>query len=50
MGNLPWSITDAQLAEACGCELKAIKRITDKESGKFYGSGFVEARDAAAAG
>ena len=50
MGNLPWSITDDQLAEACGCELKAIKRITDKESGKFYGSVFVEASDAAAAG
>ena len=50
MGNLPWSITDDQLSEACGCELKAIKRITDKESGKFYGSVFVEASDAAAAG
>ena len=50
MGNLPWSITDDQLAEACGCELRAIKRITDKESGKFYGSVFVEASDAAAAG
>ena len=50
MGNLPWSITDDQLGEACGCELKAIKRITDKESGKFYGSVFVEASDAAAAG
>ena len=49
MGNLPWSITDDQLGEACGCELKAIKRITDKESGKFYGSVFVEASDAAAA-
>ena len=50
MGNLPWSITDDQLSEACGCELRAIKRITDKESGKFYGSVFVEASDAAAAG
>ena len=50
VGNLPWSITDDQLSEACGCELKAIKRITDKESGKFYGSVFVEASDAAAAG
>jgi nucleolin len=50
MGNLPWSITDDQLGEACGCELKAIKRITDKESGKFYGSVFVEASDAATAG
>ena len=50
VGNLPWSITDDQLGEACGCELKAIKRITDKESGKFYGSVFVEASDAAAAG
>ena len=50
MGNLPWAITDEQLSEACGCELRAIKRITDKESGKFYGSVFIEASDPQSAG
>ena len=37
------------MAEALGCALPTIKRITDKESGKFYGSAFVEAPSAEAA-
>ena len=51
MGNLPWSITDDELARALGREsLPVIKYITDKESGKFYGSAFVDVGgDAAAA-
>ena len=51
VGNLPWSITDDELARALGREsLPVIKYITDKESGKFYGSAFVDVGgDAAAA-
>ena len=51
VGNLPWSITDEDLAKGLGqASLPVIKYITDKESGKFYGSAFVDVGgDAAAA-
>ena len=49
VGNLPWKITDEGVAEALGCACPTIKYITDKESGKFYGSAFVECGDAASA-
>eukprot|EP00611_Tribonema_gayanum_P027665 TRINITY_DN690_c0_g2_i3.p1 TRINITY_DN690_c0_g2~~TRINITY_DN690_c0_g2_i3.p1 ORF type:complete len:429 (-),score=124.25 TRINITY_DN690_c0_g2_i3:505-1791(-) len=49
VGNLSFKIDEAVLKEALP-GVTHIKWITDKESGKFYGSSFVEMRNPAAAG
>ena len=49
VGNLPFSTTDAQLKnffEQCG-EITSVKIITDKETGRSKGFGFVEFTDTA---
>lgn len=48
MGNLPWSITEADLADAFRPHGTVISSrvITDKESGRSRGFGFVEVEDA----
>lgn len=51
VGNLPWSTTEAQLAELFsphGNVLSA-KLINDKDTGRARGFGFVEMEDAEAA-
>ncbi|EJK58580.1 hypothetical protein THAOC_21281 [Thalassiosira oceanica] len=45
VGNLPFAVTEETLnAHMKGC-VTHIKWITDKETGKFYGSSFVEVRN-----
>ena len=45
VGNLPFAVTEETLnAHMNGC-VTHIKWITDKETGKFYGSSFVEVRN-----
>ncbi len=48
VGNLPWSTTDASLAEAFQDhgEVISSRIITDKETGRSRGFGFVEVNDA----
>ncbi|MCX7780841.1 MAG: RNA-binding protein [Negativicutes bacterium] len=48
VGNLPWSTTDADLAEAFRLHGNVISTriITDKETGRSRGFGFVEVDDA----
>jgi len=50
VGNLPWSCTEEELREhfgACG-EVHSVAIITDRETGRSRGFGFIE-MDAAAA-
>lgn len=50
-GNLPFNIDDDQIKEFfkdCG-EIEEVFWVTDKETGKFYGTGFVTFTDTAAA-
>ena len=47
VGNLPFAVDEASLNEfASPAVLTHIKWITDKETGKFYGSAFVEMKNA----
>jgi RNA recognition motif-containing protein len=46
LGNLPFTVDEAYLKEFIApAQLTHIKWITDKETGKFYGSAFVEMRN-----
>ena len=42
VGNLPFTVDEASLGAFLPGEVTHIKWITDKETGKFYGSAFVE--------
>ena len=49
LGNLPWSAKDEELRElfaACG-SVSSARVITDRETGKSRGFGFVEMEDGA---
>ncbi|MEW6227004.1 MAG: RNA-binding protein [Bacillota bacterium] len=47
VGNLPWSVTDEELGEAFRtvAEVKSTRVITDRETGRSRGFGFVEIDD-----
>ena len=45
LGNLPFAITDSTLNDHLNSTITHIKWITDKETGKFYGSAFCEVRN-----
>lgn len=49
VGNLPFAVDEASLGEFFKNNVTHIKWITDKETGKFYGSAFVEMKDSVAA-
>ena len=44
VGNLPWAVTNEDLAQAFGehCEVIAARVATDRETGRSRGFGFVE--------
>ena len=42
LGNLPFSVDEASLGDFLPGSVTHIKWITDKETGKFYGSAFIE--------
>lgn len=48
VGNLPWSATDVTLSEAFSAHGSVVSTriITDRESGRSRGFGFVEVEDA----
>lgn len=50
LGNLPFAVDEPTLEDFLFHAVTHIKWITDKETGKFYGSAFVEMKDAASAG
>ncbi|NMA55145.1 MAG: RNA-binding protein [Firmicutes bacterium] len=49
VGNLPWATTEDELAsvfaEKTGVEVQASRIITDRETGRSRGFGFVEVAD-----
>jgi RNA recognition motif-containing protein len=48
VGNLPWSLTEDELAEAFSSsvgQVDAARIITDRETGRSRGFGFVEVSD-----
>ena len=47
VGNLPWSTTEDELAQAFAphAEVKSCRIITDRETGRSRGFGFVEVND-----
>ncbi|MEW6244422.1 MAG: RNA-binding protein [Bacillota bacterium] len=47
VGNLPWSTTEEDLARAFAgvCKVKSCRIITDRETGRSRGFGFVEVED-----
>jgi len=47
VGNLPWSTTDEDLAKAFAqcCEVISCRIITDRDTGRSRGFGFVEVND-----
>lgn len=47
IGNLPWSLTEDALAEAfrAVADVKSCRIITDRETGRSRGFGFVEVAD-----
>jgi RNA recognition motif-containing protein len=49
VGNLPWATTEDELAavfaEKTGLEIQASRIITDRETGRSRGFGFVEVAD-----
>lgn len=47
VGNLPWSVTDEELGEAFRTvvEVRSTRVITDRETGRSRGFGFVEIDD-----
>ncbi len=51
VGNLPWSCTDQELSEmfSSAGEVESAAVITDRETGRSRGFGFVEMNDEAAA-
>lgn len=49
LGNLPFAVDEASLGEFFKNKVTHIKWITDKETGKFYGSAFIEMIDSLAA-
>ena len=49
VGNLPFAVTSELLSSALPVPPTHIKWITDKESGKFYGSAFIEMPTSASA-
>ncbi len=44
VGNLPWALTEDELADAFGRlgDVQAVRIITDRETGRSRGFGFVE--------
>ena len=42
LGNLPFAVDEASLGDFFPGQVTHIKWITDKETGKFYGSAFCE--------
>ncbi|MDN5347291.1 MAG: hypothetical protein PWP65_855 [Clostridia bacterium] len=48
VGNLPWSTTEEELARAFGAhgEVISARIITDRQTGRSRGFGFVEVNDA----
>jgi len=42
LGNLPFAVDENSLSDLLPSEVTHIKWITDKETGKFYGSAFIE--------
>jgi nucleolin len=51
LGNLPFKITDALVHECFDefGEIEGIHWVTDKQTGQFYGSGFVDFKEASSA-
>lgn len=49
LGNLPFAVDESCLGEFLDNGITHIKWITDKETGKFYGSAFIEMKDSEAA-
>lgn len=49
LGNLPFSVDESSLNAFLPGEVTHIKWITDKETGKFYGSAFIEMNNATSA-
>ena len=49
VGNLPWSATDASLRDAFAAfgEVQSASVVTDRETGRSRGFGFIEMEDAA---
>jgi RNA recognition motif-containing protein len=49
VGNLPWSTTEEDLAEffSSAADVKGSRIITDRESGRSRGFGFIEVEDQA---
>lgn len=45
LGNLPFSVDEDSLSNFIPGEVTHIKWITDKETGRFYGSAFIEMKD-----
>lgn len=47
VGNLPWSATEEELAEVFGqhAQVLSVRIITDRETGRSRGFGFVEVAD-----
>lgn len=47
VGNLPWSMTEADLAAAFSAhaQVQSARIITDRETGRSRGFGFVEVND-----
>ena len=50
VGNLPWSATDDQISQLFGQhgEVASVALITDRETGRPRGFGFIEMEDEAA--
>ena len=46
LGNLPFAVDETSLNDYLGGHMTHTKWITDKETGRFYGSAFVEMRNA----
>jgi nucleolin len=49
LGNLPFAVDDTTLGSFLNDKVTHIKWITDKETGKFYGSAFIEMEDSVGA-
>ena len=50
LGNLPFSVDESSLNAFFPGEMTHVKWITDKETGKFYGSAFIEMDNSISAG
>ena len=49
LGNLPFAVDETSMGSFLHDKVTHIKWITDKDTGKFYGSAFVEMQDSSAA-